>query len=203
MKRTALLSVFDKTGVVDFGRRLKDLGFDILASGGTARALTGAGIEVTDVATIVGKPILGHRVVTLSREIHAALLAQDNEIDNAELASLGIPRIDLVYVNMYPLKEEVLKEDHTLASVIEKTDIGGPTMLRSAAKGRRIVMCRPDQIPEVLEVINQSGFMDGKKMKTSFLSKLVSEAEDAVSSYCSVSAVFHAKAAQSAEFVEE
>jgi len=74
---TALLSVYDKKGIVEFARQLVDLGFDLLASGGTAKALASAGLQVKDVATIVGEPILGHRVVTLSREIHAALLATD------------------------------------------------------------------------------------------------------------------------------
>ncbi|MFA6227097.1 MAG: hypothetical protein WC631_01275 [Candidatus Paceibacterota bacterium] len=203
MKRTALLSVFDKTGIVEFGRDLNNLGFDILASGGTARALTEAGIEVTDVATIVGEPILGHRVVTLSRQIHAALLAQDNEEDRAELARIGIPKIDLVYVNMYPLEAEVAKDGHTLQSVIEKTDIGGPTMLRSAAKGRRIVMCHPDQIPSVLATIKEQDFMNGGKMCESFLSTLVSIAERTVSAYCLCSADFHAEVARNLEFVEK
>jgi phosphoribosylaminoimidazolecarboxamide formyltransferase/IMP cyclohydrolase len=203
MKRTALLSVYDKTGIVEFGRELINLGFNIIASGGTARALTQAGIEVTDVATIVGEPILGHRVVTLSRQIHAALLAQDNAQDNAELEKIGIPRIDLVYVNMYPLETEVAKEGHTLQSVIEQTDIGGPTMLRSAAKGRRIVMCHPAQIPFVLKTIRERNFMDGGKMKESFISKLVSEVERIVGSYCLCSADFHLSAARNLECVEE
>lgn len=185
------MSVYDKTGIVDFGKELKNLGFDILASGGTARALKEAGLDVLDVATIVGEPILGHRVVTLSRELHAALLAQDNEADNAELLRLGVPRIDLVYVNMYPLKEETLRFGHTLASVIEKTDIGGPTMLRSAGKGRRIVMCNPGQIQLVLSTIRKSDFMSGKSMEEEFISNLVSEMESEVRDYCGVSAEFH------------
>lgn len=201
--RTALLSVYDKEGVVEFGQKLKLLGFNLLASGGTARALKEAGVEVTDVATIVGEPILGHRVVTLSREIHAALLAQDNEADNAELARLGIPRIDLVYVNLYPLAEEIVKPERTLESVIEKTDIGGPAMLRSAAKGRRIVMCQPDQIELVGTEIIARDFVNGGQMKVSFISRLVAEAEEVCSVYSAQSASFHREMSRAAEFVEE
>lgn len=199
-QRTALLSVYDKTGVVGFAQNLKNLGFNILASGGTAKAIMAAGIEVTDVATIVGEPILGHRVVTLSREIHAGLLAQDNEADNAELARRGITRIDLVYVNLYPLAAEIANPEHTLESVIERTDIGGPCMLRSAAKGRRIVMCQPDQIPRVLDAIRNRNFMAGGKMKISFISGLVAEAEEVCSVYSAQSTAYHREVARHAEF---
>lgn len=194
--KTALLSVYNKTGVVEFAQRLRELGFNIIASGGTAKALACAGIEVKDVADIVGEPILGHRVVTLSREIHAALLAKNIEADNAELVWLGIPRIDLVYVNMYPLAEEIANPERTLESVIEKTDIGGPTMLRSAAKGRRIVMCEPSQIPEVLKEIEGSGFMFDGEIDEKFISRLVSEVEEAVSLYCHTSSQFHREFSQ-------
>jgi len=129
-------------------------------------------------------------------------LSQNNEADNAELAELRIPRIDLVYVNMYPLAEEIAKPDHTLASVIEKTDIGGPTMLRSAAKGRRIVMCQPSQIDRVMEEIIARDFVNGKEMKISFISKLVHEAEKAVGEYCTASSEFHRQVARDAEFTE-
>ena len=199
--RTALLSVYDKTGIVDFGKVLSERGFNILASGGTARKLTEAGIPVNDVATIVGEPILGHRVVTLSREIHAALLATDSEEDIAELKRIGMPRIDLVYVNMYPLQEEIDSDERTLDSVIEKTDIGGPTMLRSAAKGRRLVMCHPGQIEPVLAEIKARDFMSGGEMLDSFLCRLVAEAEGAVAEYCRCSSSFHLKAARDLEFM--
>jgi phosphoribosylaminoimidazolecarboxamide formyltransferase/IMP cyclohydrolase len=195
MKRTALLSVYDKTGIVDFARRLKILGINILASGGTARTLTENGVDVTDVASIVGEPILGHRVVTLSREIHAGLLAKNTPDDLAELVRIGVPMIDLVYVNMYPLAEEIAKSsiiaDNPLMAVIEKTDIGGPCMLRSAAKGRRIVMCMPEQIPEVLERISRHKFMEGGELPSGYISRLVSTAEREVSGYCLHSARFH------------
>ena len=136
----ALISVFDKAGIVEFARELVALGWTILSSGGTAKVLREAGIGVTDVATMVGKPILGHRVVTLSREIHAGLLARPIAEDLAELEAEAIPFIDMVVNDMYPLQSEIARPESTPESVIEKTDIGGPTLLRSAAKGRRIVV---------------------------------------------------------------
>ncbi|HYV33779.1 MAG TPA: bifunctional phosphoribosylaminoimidazolecarboxamide formyltransferase/IMP cyclohydrolase, partial [Candidatus Limnocylindria bacterium] len=101
--RTALLSVYNKSGIEQFAKELVDLGFKILASGGTAKALVDAGLEVQDIALLVGGgAILGHRVVTLSREIHAGLLARDVPEDRKELEDLKIPFIDLVCVDLYP-----------------------------------------------------------------------------------------------------
>src|SRR5882672_5380967 len=98
--KTALISVYNKQGIVDFAKQLVELDFKILASGGTAKVLADAGIEVTDVASLVGGgPILGHRVVTLSREVHAGLLARYVAEDRAELDKLKIPFIDLVCVD--------------------------------------------------------------------------------------------------------
>src|SRR3989344_8971741 len=153
--KTALLSAYQKTdALADFARELKKRRWDILASAGTKKFLDEKGIASTDVATIVGPPILGHRVVTLSREIHAGILAKDE--DQAELDRLGIRRIDLVYVDLYPLEEEIARTGATEESVIEKTDIGGPALLRSAAKGRRIVLSSPAQFDNALEYIDQS-----------------------------------------------
>jgi AICAR transformylase/IMP cyclohydrolase PurH (only IMP cyclohydrolase domain in Aful) len=106
--KTALISVFNKQGIVEFAKELVALDFKILASGGTAKELSSAGIEVTDVASLVGGgAILGHRVVTLSREVHAGLLARDIPEDRAELEKNNIPWIDLVCVDLYPLQEEI------------------------------------------------------------------------------------------------
>src|SRR3990167_4721676 len=143
-QRTALLSVFHKDGIVEFARELLELDFSLFASGGTARTLAETGIPVKDVAELVGGgAILGHRVVTLSREVHAGLLARDNEEDRAELENLGVPFIDMVVCDFYPLREEIAKEGATVDSVINQTDIGGPTMVRSGAKGGRIVVIDP------------------------------------------------------------
>jgi phosphoribosylaminoimidazolecarboxamide formyltransferase/IMP cyclohydrolase len=179
--RTALLSVYDKGGIVEFAKGLLALGdWQIMASGGTAAALENAGITVKDVADLVGGgAILGHRVVTLSREVHAGLLAQPTKEDLKELKTLGIPFIDLVCVDLYPLAEEIAKPGATMESVIEKTDIGGPTMLRSAAKGRRIVISRPSQQDKVL-----SWLKDGEADAKNFLDKLAADAEAVIADYC-------------------
>ena len=116
--RTALISVYDKTGIVDFVKELVSLDFQILASGGTAQHLSGAGLAVKDMADLVGgKAILGHRVVTLSREIHAGLLAKDNAEDRAELDSLHIPFIDLVCVDLYPLEQQISESANQQISI--------------------------------------------------------------------------------------
>lgn len=179
--RTALLSVYDKGGIVEFAKELLALGnWQILASGGTAATLKEASIPVKDVADLVGGgAILGHRVVTLSREVHAGLLAQPTKKDLKELKNLSIPFIDLVCVDLYPLAEEIAKPNATMESVIEKTDIGGPTMLRSAAKGRRIVISQPNQRSQVLDWL-KAGEPDSKN----FLDKLAADAEAVIAGYC-------------------
>ena len=149
--KTALLSVYHKKGIVDFARALTERGWDLMASGGTAKELIAAGLSVRDVGSIVGEPILGHRVVTLSREIHAGLLARELPEDEEELKKLGLPRIDLVCVDLYPLQEAISKEGNTRLSVIDMTDVGGPTMLHSAAKGERLVVSDPADRMRVIE----------------------------------------------------
>ena len=170
----ALLSVYDKTGIEDFAKGLVSLGWRVYASGGTAKAITDAGIKVTDVSELVGgKAILGHRVVTLSREISAGLLADKNsDADVAELKALNIPIIDLVCVDMYPLEEAIAKSNATKSDVITQTDIGGPTMLRSAAKGNRIVLSTANQREQVLEWLKA-----GKPDEAEFLDRLAARAE--------------------------
>lgn len=157
---TALISVFHKDGITEFAKRLAALGWKILASGGTATHLANAGIAVTNVADIVGKPILGHRVVTLSREVHAGLLSRPIPEDQQELEENDIEEIGLVCVDLYPLEEEIAKPDATLESVLEKMDIGGPTMLSSGSKGQRIVICDPDDREDVLQALESDGMSD-------------------------------------------
>lgn len=183
----ALLSVYNKEGITYFARELVELGFELLASGGTAKELLKTNIPVRDVAELVGGgAILGHRVVTLSREVHAGLLAKNTEEDRQELARLGIPWIDLVCVDLYPLQEEIDDPDSTRESVVEKTDIGGPTMLRSAAKGRRIVICDPYDREPVLNWLKA-----GKPDEDNFITGLVAKAEAVVAEYCLSSARYH------------
>jgi phosphoribosylaminoimidazolecarboxamide formyltransferase/IMP cyclohydrolase len=177
----ALLSVYDKTGIAEFAKGLADLGWQVYASGGTAKAVADAGVTVTDVADLVGgSAILGHRVITLSREISAGLLAnKDSAEDMAEMKQLGLPVIDLVCVDMYPLEEAIADQ----ADVVEKTDIGGPTMLRAAAKARRIVLSHASQRQSVLDWLKA-----GKPDESAFLDNLAARAEYEVARYVAVSA---------------
>ncbi len=134
--RRALLSVSDKTGLADFARRLAALGVELISTGGTARTLREAGLTVRDVAEVTASPeLLGGRVKTLHPKIHAGLLARRTDPDDlAQLEEHGITPIDLVVVNLYPFAQAVAQDDVTDAVVIENVDIGGPTMVRAAAK---------------------------------------------------------------------
>lgn len=136
MAKRALISVSDKTGIETLARGLRDLGFEILSTGGTAKALLAAGIEVTEVSQVTGFPeCLDGRVKTLDPHIHAGLLARrDRASHMQQIADLGIRPIDVVVVNLYPFKQTILKADVSLGEAVENIDIGGPTMLRSAAK---------------------------------------------------------------------
>ncbi|MGA2667260.1 MAG: hypothetical protein ABSE91_04225 [Patescibacteria group bacterium] len=184
-KRWALVSVYDKTGIVEFAKALRKRGFSIIASGGTAGKITEAGIPVTDVATLVGGgAILGHRVVTLSREIHAGLLAKAT--DTKELKKLGISWIDMVVCDFYPLRSAIAKPGATTESVIEDTDIGGPCMVRSGAKGRRIVVCRPQDRQPLIEWLDA-----GSPPDAPFFRFMHARAEFEVVSYVLASAIFH------------
>ena len=152
--RRALVSVSDKTGVVDFARGLSEMGVDLLSTGGTASAIRDAGLEVTDVAEFTGQEeILGGRVKTLHPRLHAALLAKRDDPEHmATLAAEGIEPIDLVCVNLYPFQQTVARPDVTEAEAVENIDIGGPTMIRAAAKNHHsvAVVVRPESYDAVL-----------------------------------------------------
>jgi phosphoribosylaminoimidazolecarboxamide formyltransferase/IMP cyclohydrolase len=132
----ALLSVSDKTGLVEFARGLATLGVELLSTGGTAKALADAGLRVTDVGTYTGFPeMLDGRVKTLHPKVHGGILARRDIPEHvAALAAHGIPNIDLVVVNLYPFRATVAKPGCTLDDAIENIDIGGPSMVRAAAK---------------------------------------------------------------------
>src|SRR6476661_5434723 len=134
--RRALISVSDKTGVADFAKGLAALGVEILSTGGTAAALREAGIEVTEVSEFTGQEeILGGRVKTLHPRLHAALLARRSDPEHMQtLEREGIEPIDLVCVNLYPFERTASSRDADPDAVIENIDIGGPTMIRAAAK---------------------------------------------------------------------
>jgi len=139
--KRALISVSDKTGVLDFARELAGFGVEILSTGGTAKLLRDAGLAVKDVAEFTGFPeMLDGRVKTLHPKVHGGLLGRrDNPAHVAKMAEHGIEPIDLVAVNLYPFEATVAKAGCTLEDAIENIDIGGPTMLRSAAKNHRDV----------------------------------------------------------------
>ena len=136
----ALLSVSDKTGIVDFARALCDLGFEIVSTGGTARTLAEAKVATLEVGTVTGFPeIMDGRVKTLHPKIHGGILAR-RDLDAETLAEHGIVGIDLVAVNLYPFEQTIARPDCTLALAVENIDIGGPAMLRAAAKNHRHVL---------------------------------------------------------------
>ncbi|PWF23126.1 bifunctional phosphoribosylaminoimidazolecarboxamide formyltransferase/IMP cyclohydrolase [Corticimicrobacter populi] len=163
--QTALLSVSDKDGIVEFARALSAAGVRLLSTGGTARLLTEAGLSVTEVAEHTGSPeILDGRVKTLHPRIHGGLLARrDDPAHMATLDEQGIDRIDLLVVNLYPFRETIARDGTTFADAIENIDIGGPAMLRAAAKnhgteaGGVAVVINPADYPRVLEEMAGNG----------------------------------------------
>lgn len=153
----ALLSVSDKTGLAEFARGLADLGWDLVSTGGTSRALRAAGLTVRDVSDLTRFPeILDGRVKTLHPLIHGGLLARRDSSEHAETVRIhGIPWIDLVAVNLYPFRETASREGATADDVVEQIDIGGPAMLRSAAKNfdAVTVVCDPVDYARVLAAL--------------------------------------------------
>ncbi|TAK05079.1 hypothetical protein EPO33_03775 [Patescibacteria group bacterium] len=211
--KTALVSVSDKTGIVPFCRELVEQGITIYSTGGTAKELRVGGVAVTDVTELLrcslrtvlerhkvpadtiaaileetGQPFLRDRVKTLSREISAGLLARYVEEDRDELARMGIPSIDIVVVNFYPLERTIAKPGVTVEEVIEGTDIGGPTMVRSGAKGRRILVLNPACYEETLAALR-----DGRAASDEFITEGVAYGEYLVARYCGASAAYHGK----------
>ncbi|MEY4222874.1 MAG: Bifunctional purine biosynthesis protein PurH : Phosphoribosylaminoimidazolecarboxamide, partial [Chloroflexota bacterium] len=156
----ALLSVSDKTGLAEFGAGLAALGWELLASGGSAAALRAAGLRVTEVSDYTGSPeVLGGRVKTLHPAVHAGILARATAADAAELAALGWSQIDLVAVNLYPFEDAIRQPATTHADAIENIDIGGVALLRAAAKNhaRVTVVCSPQDYAPVLAALQAGG----------------------------------------------
>ena len=140
-----------------------------------------------------GGAILGHKVVTLSREIHGGILADDSEADAADLEREGIPRIGLVCVDMYPLHDELANPEATPESVRAKTDVGGPTMLHAAAKGRRIVLSSAEQRQPTLEWLRA-----GRPDEARYILQLAAAAERAAGEHIMASAEYLARIATAA-----
>lgn len=151
--KRALISVYDKRGVVDLAKSLDGLGVEIISTGGTSKVIKEAGVKVREAADLTGFPqILGGRVKTLHPKIHGGILAKRIKDHLEELASQKIEEIDLVVVNLYPFKETIAKTD-SLEEIIENIDIGGPTMIRAAAKNFEYVvsLVNPDRYQEIID----------------------------------------------------
>ncbi len=175
--RRALISVSDKTGLIDFGRKLVGLGFELVSTGGTARALREAGLPVTDVAAVTGFPeMLDGRVKTLHPRIHAGILADRRLAPHrAALAVAAIAPFELVVVNLYPFAAAAERPGITLGELVEEIDIGGPSMVRAAAKNHASVaiVTSPERYDEVLGALREAG---GAPLPEGFRSGLAIEA---------------------------
>ena len=158
---TALLSVSDKTGIVDFARELHALGIDIISTGGTSKALKDAGIPVTSVSDVTGFPeIMDGRVKTLHPKIHGGILSRmDNGRDREQMQQHGIEHIDIVVVNLYPFEQTVANPASTDADIIENIDIGGPAMVRASAKNHEhvTIIVNPAHYPTVIDQLRGGG----------------------------------------------
>jgi phosphoribosylaminoimidazolecarboxamide formyltransferase/IMP cyclohydrolase len=216
--RTALLSVANKDGIVEFARELRALGFTSMASGGTGEYLQASddalkerikeikagcekhelpGHECREVENLASSlvnsmkvesltgvpPALGHQVVTLHHKIHGGLMATPAMLNELQEAPIFGRWIDLVYVGLYPMEAMIATPGATPEMVREKTDIGGPALLRSASKGRRIVLCKPGQCEEVLAWLH-AGEPDSERFRL----KLAAAAERHVADYVTASA---------------
>ena len=161
MSKRALVSVSDKTGLVDFVKGLQTAGWEIIATGGTQKLLEDSGVKTIGISDVTGFPeICDGRVKTLHPKVHGGLLARRDEPSHLQaLQENGIEFIDLVCVNLYPFRETIAKEGTTMAEAIEKIDIGGPSMLRSAAKNYNdvTVVCDPADYDTILAEINATG----------------------------------------------
>lgn len=168
--KRALLSVSDKTGIVKLAQFLHDIGVEIISTGGTMKALQDAGIPVTYVSDVTGFPeIMDGRVKTLNPKIHGGILAVRSNPEHVKaMEEHGIKPIDLVVVNLYPFRETIAKPGVTEAEAIENIDIGGPAMVRAAAKNFRdvIIITNPARYSSLIAMLQQYGDADMKTRKT-------------------------------------
>lgn len=158
--KLALLSVSDKTGLIDLAKGLHNLGLKLTASGGTSKAIKDAGLPCADVSDITGAPeMLGGRVKTLHPAVHAGILARDIESDVADMKRQKYEFVQIVVCNLYPFSETIAKPNVTIADAVENVDIGGVTLLRAAAKNhaRVTILCDPEDYSKVLKEIKEFG----------------------------------------------
>ena len=162
--KRALLSVSDKTGIVELGKFLSNNGVEIISTGGTMKALREAGVPVTYVSDVTGFPeIMDGRVKTLNPKIHGAILAVRSNPEHMEaLAEHNITPIDLVVVNLYPFRETIAKPGVTEAEAIENIDIGGPAMVRASAKNFKdvVIVTYPRRYAQLMEMLDKNGDVD-------------------------------------------
>jgi phosphoribosylaminoimidazolecarboxamide formyltransferase/IMP cyclohydrolase len=170
--KTALVSVSDKSGVVDFAKALSKMGVKIISTGGTAKALSDAGVKVVGIESVTGFPeMMDGRVKTLHPKIHGALLGlRDKKEHVAAIEEHGIEPIDLVCVNLYPFEATIAKPDCTLEEAIENIDIGGPSMIRSASKNHKFVtvVTEPGQYNKVIEQMQKNDGAVSQELRSDF-----------------------------------
>ena len=167
--KRALLSVSDKTGIVELGKFLSEKGVEIISTGGTMKALRDAGVPVTYVSDVTGFPeIMDGRVKTLNPKIHGAILAVRSNPEHMQaLAEHNITPIDLVVVNLYPFRETISKPGVTEAEAIENIDIGGPAMVRASAKNFKdvVIVTYPRRYVQLMEMLEKDGDIDARTRK--------------------------------------
>src|SRR5688500_2658687 len=175
--KRALISVSDKTGIVDFAKQLKELGVEIISTGGTAKTLRDAGIEVRDVSDVTGFPeMMDGRVKTLHPKVHGGLLGvRDNPDHAAAMAEHAIAPIDLVVVNLYPFAETVARRAER-DEIIENIDIGGPSMVRSAAKNHAhvAIVTDPSDYAELIAALDENDGMTSLPLRKRLAAKAFS-----------------------------
>jgi phosphoribosylaminoimidazolecarboxamide formyltransferase / IMP cyclohydrolase len=176
MIKRALISVSDKTGVVDFAKELSSMGIEVLSTGGTAKTLRDAGVPVIEVSDYTGFPeMMDGRLKTLHPKIHGGLLSRrSNPKDMEEIKKHGIGTIDLVAVNLYPFEKTISKPEVTFDEAIENIDIGGPTMLRAASKNFAdvAVVVDPADYSAVLAEMKKSGGEISRETRLNFANKV-------------------------------
>ncbi len=181
--KRAILSVSDKTGILELARALEAKGVELLSTGGTAKHLSDNGVAVTPIAQWSGAPeILGGRVKTLTPKVFGAILHDRNNREHlADVGRLSIPAIDLVVVNLYPFETTIAKEGVTLAEAVEQIDIGGPSMLRAAAKNHKHVLplCDPATYDDFLEELEEGEISDDFRLECALRVFTLTSAYDA------------------------